>query len=176
MEAAGVDYMLAGSFSSNYYGIPRSTKDAGFVCVLSRRLELLMKHLGEGFELDPQPSFEVATGTYRRIISVPAIPFKIELFQLSHDPHDTERFVQRRKVFDELLHHDVFIPSPEDVIITKLRWAKGAKRNKDWDDARDVIAVQGDAALDWDYIHRWTAAHGTRALLDGIRASIPPID
>lgn len=27
-----------------------------------------------------------------------------------------------------------------------------------------------------DYIHRWTAEHGTRGLLDEIRASIPPLD
>jgi len=46
----------------------------------------------------------------------------------------------------------------------------------DEDDVRDVIAVQGDGALDWAYIHRWTAEHGTRELLDEIRASIPPLD
>ena len=32
LSAAGIPYLLAGSFSSNYYGIPRSTKDADFVC------------------------------------------------------------------------------------------------------------------------------------------------
>lgn len=68
------------------------------------------------------------------------------------------------------------VPTPEDVIIMKLRWAKVAKRDKDRDDVRNIIAVQGDEALDWDYLHRWCAAHGTRALLDEIRASIPPID
>jgi hypothetical protein len=41
---------------------------------------------------------------------------------------------------------------------------------------RDVIAVQGDELLDWDYIHHWCGIHGTRVLLDEIRASIPPID
>lgn len=50
------------------------------------------------------------------------------------------------------------------------------RSTKDADDLRDVIAVQGDEALDWDYIHRWTAEHGTRELLDEIRASIPPLD
>jgi hypothetical protein len=36
--------------------------------------------------------------------------------------------------------------------------------------------VQGDEALDWIYIHQWTEKHGTRALLDELRASIPPLD
>ena len=28
-----IDYLLAGSYSSNYYGIPRSTRDVDFVAV-----------------------------------------------------------------------------------------------------------------------------------------------
>jgi hypothetical protein len=38
-----------------------------------------------------------------------------------------------------------------------------------------VMAVQGED-LDWNYIHHWTAIHGTRTKLDEIRASIPKID
>jgi hypothetical protein len=68
----------------------------------------------------------------------------------------------------------VWIPTAEDVIVTKLHWALLGRRSKDRDDARDVIAVQGDR-IDWDYVHRWCEQHGTRALLDEIRASIPPI-
>ena len=30
--------------------------------------------------------------------------------------------------------------------------------------------------LDWSYLHRWTALHGTRAALDTIRASVSTID
>jgi hypothetical protein len=29
--------------------------------------------------------------------------------------------------------------------------------------------------IDWDYVYKWCDEHGTRALLDTIRASIPPI-
>jgi hypothetical protein len=29
--------------------------------------------------------------------------------------------------------------------------------------------------IDWDYVHKWCEEHGTRALLDEIRQSIPPI-
>ena len=31
LEACGIQYMLVGSYSSNAYGIPRSTQDADFV-------------------------------------------------------------------------------------------------------------------------------------------------
>jgi hypothetical protein len=60
------------------------------------------------------------------------------------------------------------------VIVTKLRWAIMGNRSNDRDDVRDVIAVQNDR-IDWDYVHQWCEQHVTRALLDEIRASIPPI-
>ena len=43
--------MLVGSFSSNYYGIPRSTKDVDFVVQLdSNRSADFPRTLGERFE------------------------------------------------------------------------------------------------------------------------------
>jgi hypothetical protein len=72
------------------------------------------------------------------------------------------------------LNAQVWLPTPEDVIVTKLQWALLANRTKDRDDARDVIAVQRDQ-IDWDYVHHWCEQHGTRSLLDEIRASIPMI-
>ncbi|MBX7207177.1 MAG: hypothetical protein K1X78_02590 [Verrucomicrobiaceae bacterium] len=177
MERLGVDYMVAGSFSSNLYGIPRSTKDADFVAVLGgSKLAELQHELGGEFEFDEQPSFETVTGTFRERVRVPSVPFDIEIFHLSRDAHDQSRFNRRVRVKDELVGREIAVPTAEDVIVTKLRWAAIAKRDKDRDDVRNIIAVQGDEALDWDYIHHWCAAHGTRALLDEIRASIPPIE
>jgi hypothetical protein len=66
------------------------------------------------------------------------------------------------------------VTTAEDVIITKLRWAVNAERNKDIDDVKDVIAVQANQ-IDWDYVDKWCDVHGTRKLLDEIRASIPEI-
>ena len=176
MEKLGVEYLLAGSFSSNFYGIPRSTKDADFVAVLGQQIAALEKELEGDFVFDSQSSFETVTGTLREKAPARDLPFEIEIFHLSDDLHDQSRFDRKVRVSDELIGCDVCLPTAEDVIITKLRWASIGKRGKDRDDVRDVIAVQGDDAFDWNYIHRWTGEHGTRDLLDEIRASIPPID
>jgi hypothetical protein len=175
-ETLGMDYFLAGSYSSNFYGIPRATRDADFVAVFSSSIQDLASELGREFELDPQSSFEGITGTLRDIFEIPSLNFKIEIFHMSDDLHDQSRFSRKQKVFDELIGREVYIPTAEDVIVTKLRWEKLGARGKDGKDIHDVIAVQGDDAFDWDYIHRWTEEHGTRELLDEIRASIPPID
>ncbi|MCB1236581.1 MAG: hypothetical protein KDM91_16050, partial [Verrucomicrobiae bacterium] len=162
MERLGVDYMLAGSFSSNLYGIPRSTKDADFVAVLGgSQLSELQRELGSEFEFDEQPSFETVTGTFREMVRVKSVPFDIEIFHLSKDAHDQSRFERRLRVKDQLVGREIHVPTTEDVVVTKLRWGKIAKRDKDRDDVRNIIAVQGDEALDWDYIHRWCEVHGT---------------
>jgi hypothetical protein len=82
-EKLGVEYLLAGSFSSNFYGIPRSLKDADFVAVLGAGVAALEKELEADFVLDPQPSFKTVTGTYREKLKARDIPFEIELFHLS---------------------------------------------------------------------------------------------
>ena len=170
LNAECIPYLLVGSFSSNYYGIPRSTLDADFVIEISEKsVTCLRPHLGADFTLDPQTAFETITGTIKNVIKVKSTDFEVELFRLSRDAHDQERFQRRRCV--KLLGRDVYLPTAEDVIITKLRWL----RRKDYDDVTNVIAVQG-TRLDWEYVQNWCDEHGTRETLEEIRASIPPID
>lgn len=172
LEATGVPHVLVGSMSSNIHGFARSTKDLDLVVQSDRAgLDGLFAALEDRFDLDPQASFETITGTLRHILVAKDGKFKVEVFRLSPDAHDQERFRRRLTVDYPSLNARVSILTAEDVIITKLRWA----RAKDLDDVRDVLAVQGDT-LDWNYLHHWTAHHGTRAKLDEIRASIPPLD
>lgn len=61
------------------------------------------------------------------------------------------------------------MPSPEDVIIQKLRWG----RPKDLIDAEAVAGVQG-SGLDWKYVESWCEAHGTLPSLAQVKSAIPP--
>jgi hypothetical protein len=173
LEGLAIPYMVVGSVSSTYYGIGRLSKDADFVVALgTESIVSVARRLGPQFRLDPQMSFETVTMTRRYLAQVVGTTFEIEFFQLTDDPHDQERFRRRQQV--TLLDRLVWLPTVEDVLVTKLRWALLANRSKDREDVRGVIAVQGDR-IDWDYVHRWCEEHGTRTLLDEIRASIPPI-
>jgi hypothetical protein len=166
LEACGIPFLLSGSFASNYYGIPRSTRDADFVLQSERAVGPdFAEQLGEDFLLEPQLSFETNTGTFRQVLRHKQKTFKVELFLLSQDAHDQARFARRRAV--QLFGRQVWLPSPEDVLITKLRWARG----KDKDDARDVMAVQKDK-LDWPYVEVWCRRQGTLPLMEEIRRSV----
>ena len=169
LEKEGVPFILVGSFSSNFHGIPRSTKDADFVVKMSTPFnEKLARAFGPEFEAEPQLSFETNTGTRRQEFRVAGTIFKVEIFLLSEDSHDQERFRRRQPVM--VGSRKVFFPTAEDVIIWKLRWG----RAKDLEDVRAVIGVQGEK-LDWEYIIGWCERHGTRGLLEKIRLTVPKL-
>lgn len=164
LDRVAIPFMVVGSFSSNVYGIPRSTRDADFVVQLgSHTLQSLMSALGGPYRLDPQVAFESVTGTTKHVIRHMQTQFEIELFELSNDPHDRQRF--GRRVKGDIEGKLVYLPSPEDVVITKLRWFKRINRSKDIEDVRNVLDVQG-ASLDIPYVRTWTDIHGTTAILD----------
>ena len=171
-----IDYVLVGAFSVNFHGVVRSTHDADFVAEFSHgQIARIMERLGGEFRLDPQMSFESATGTSRYMLhdlASPGGPVRIEFFRLSDDEFDQQRFARKMRGF--VLGRPAYLLTAEDVVVTKLLWYKALNRSKDKDDARGVIAVQGDN-LDWDYIRQWCDFHETRELLEAVRASIPSI-
>lgn len=165
LEKAKVPYMIVGSYSSNFYGIPRSTKDAD-ILVNSDHADWgkLTSILPPDLELDQQSSFEMVTSTRKELIKVKNSPFEIELFYLSKDAHDSTRFDRRQKV-EIMPGVAACLPTAEDVIIQKLRWCRSAKRAKDFADVVAVLQVQGPERLDWPYIENWCAKHQTLDLL-----------
>jgi predicted nucleotidyltransferase len=168
LERAGVEYSIVGALTSMYYGMSRNTMDADFLVELSAgQLADIAAQLPADFVLERQPRFEMFTGKTYYGITVEGTNFRIDLFRLTDDAFDRSNFSRRRKV--QLHGQEVTFPSPEDVVVQKLRW----QRHKDLSDALDVLAVQG-AALDFAYIEHWCDRHGTRALLDKLRSEIPP--
>ena len=171
-EALSIPYMLVGAFSSNAYGIARSTKDADFEVTLETGdLSKIMELLDKDFKLDPQMQMEMITNSTKNVITYLPTKFEIELFRISKDEHHAERFRRRVRRGIGELNREAWIPTAEDVIIQKLRW----QRRKDLDDASNVLAVRF-SDLDWDYLNRWTELHETSEQLKQLCDELPNID
>lgn len=83
LNAEKIPFLVAGSLSSNVYGVPRSTRGADFVIELgSASVTSLRTHLPAHFHLDPRIQFESVTATLRNIIRVEGSTFRVELFRL----------------------------------------------------------------------------------------------
>lgn len=173
-QVAGVGHMLTGAFATSVYGIPRSTKDVDVVLGVggADAFEKVTAELESLVTFDPQIQFDTLTWG-RRLVGTARTPppFKVELYELFDDSFVQEQFRRRRKLYSEQIQRETWLPTPEDVIVQKLRWG----RSKDLDDARDVIAVQTPEALDMAYVEGWCERHGTKERLFKVLGEIPPM-
>lgn len=135
----------------------------------------VIKRLEPDIIFDSQVQFDTLTRGRRHIgHSKQSTGLKVELFELFDDPFVKEQFGRRRTIRSKQIGTTTWLPTPEDVIVQKLRWG----RSKDLDDARDardVLAVQGVETLDMSYIGSWCEAHGTMERLRKALAEIPPL-
>jgi hypothetical protein len=166
-EAEQIAHMLTGAFASSFYGVPRSTSDVDLVIDLEKpdRFAALADRLSGRVVFDPQVQFDTLTWGRRHVgMTTTDPPFQVELFELFDDLFVREQFARRQRVVSHNLGRAIWLPTPEDLIIQKLRWG----RPKDLDDARDVFLVQGPTHLDQDRIADWCARHGTTAVFQSI--------
>ena len=174
-ETESVEFMAVGAIAAGAYGVPRSTRDVDILVSVKvpQNVTALIRRLSSFVTFDPQVTFDTLTWGTRHVgVSSGSPPFKVELFETFDDPFVISEFDRRRRVFVPILQRETWLPTPEDVVVQKLRWG----RNKDLDDARDVLAVQGPETLDMAYIEQWCGQHGTLPRLHEALAGIPPLD
>ncbi|MCO6043816.1 hypothetical protein NG895_07840 [Aeoliella sp. ICT_H6.2] len=166
----GHAFMLVGSYATNLYCVPRGTQDIDLVVeskFISAAQEIASEH--PDIHLDRQLGFESVTATKRVLLTADDTDFKVEVFELSNDPHDQSRFQRRLAV--ELYDEKAWVATAEDTIVTKLNWAAKTGRGKDRDDAQNVMAAQHET-LDWPYIEHWCGEHGTLEKLSELRTQL----
>ncbi len=173
-EKENVDHMLTGAFAFNFYGLPRATKDVDIVVDVSgtNSIKNLITSLEPDIQFNNQVQFDTLTWC-RRHIGTPTsdTTLQIELFELFDDEFVQSQFHRKQRLMLPQIDIPSWIPTPEDIIVQKLRWA----RPKDLDDARDILAVQGPETLDMPYIENWCQIHQTTSRLNDTLARIPPL-
>lgn len=166
MDAVGIAYMVAGSISSSFHGHPRATND--FDIVISpneKQLDRLVESLREDYYVSEQAAKEAFKHKSMFNIIDNATGWKVDLVVRKERAFSREEFQRRRKA--GVMGLDVFIASPEDVILSKLEWAGSSGSDQQVQDALGVIEVQGDG-LDRDYLEKWAAALNVGDLLEDI--------
>lgn len=174
LEAAGAEYMLVGSHASSLQGEPRLTHDIDLVVAMSPDAAT---KLAAAF---PLPEFYLDEVAVRQAIQK-RDHFnlldndegdKVDFWVLKDDPYARESFERRRPA--TYLGLRVYVMSPEDTILSKLRWAElSGGSEKQFTDALRVYEVQF-GQLDLAYIDRWSDRLNVSALWNRLRAEARP--
>ncbi len=167
--------MVVGSFASTYWGRPRLTHDADLV------VEIHPEQVGELARLlAPEfyaPEFVIEEAVRKReqfnTISL-EYAFKVDLWPRKATAYHEQAF--ERRLLGLMFDREVWVSSPEDVILSKLLWYRAApSQDRQVQDALGVFEIQ-QPYLEHDYLDRWAADLGIVDLLDRIKqeAATPP--
>ncbi|MEA2240432.1 MAG: hypothetical protein QOC81_5156 [Thermoanaerobaculia bacterium] len=156
LEVAGIPYFVTGSFASSAHGIPRSTNDIDIVIAPSlHQMESLLKQFPEAdFAVDREDAFDALSRKSLFNVVDYATMWKIDFIIRQPTPFDGSRFARRGVV--DIAGVMLYTASAEDILITKLWWAKLGESDLQIKDAAGIIQVQGDN-LDLGYVTRWVA-------------------
>lgn len=154
LDAAGVPYMLTGSFASSLHGIPRSTQDVDFVISPDdRSIEGLIGHFPSNrYYLSRAAAINaVRQESLFNVIDLET-GWKIDFIVRKGREFSRAEFERRTRI--ELLGVGVFVATPEDVLISKMEWAKRSGSERQIEDAAGIVRTQG-RQLDFGYVERW---------------------
>jgi hypothetical protein len=154
LQQRGIGYMLVGSFAGAFHGALRSTRDIDIV--IEATPEQLRGLVADLQASDYYAELDAALDALRHESLFNVIDnrtgWKIDLIFRKSRPFDREEF--RRRVSAKLFDIQLFVASVEDVIISKLEWAKLGGSQRQIEDVAKVLAAQWKA-LDQIYLSKW---------------------
>jgi hypothetical protein len=161
LDNAKIAYMVTGSIATNFYTVPRMTRDIDIVVELSERdISRFIPLFEKDYYLEPETVREAVKtkGIFNLIHNEYVI--KIDFVVRKDAPYRRREFSRRRKVAVD--DQDLYVVSPEDLILSKLEWAKESRSEVQLNDVRNLLKdVKG---LNRRYLTRWAKALGVETL------------
>jgi len=175
LDAAGVEYMIGGAIAAWAWGEPRATQDVDVVVnVPIEAIRTLSEELEKRDMLIPPEIILDAILEERADIPISPVHglsgYKADLYPLRLGDELRQRALERRRRVDfGPPFGEVFIHSPEDLIIYKLLYFSLSQQPKH---TRDIAAIlrANRESLDETYIDLWVARLGLEATWQELRA------
>lgn len=169
IEETSVEYMIGGAVALSAWGEPRTTQDFDVVIHLPiERIALLSQELKKRDMLVPPEVILDLLLQQEGDLAINAIHlysgYKAELFLLRpSDIYRTIALARRRQVDFNPTLGAVYVHSPEDLIIYKLRYYGLSEQTKHMRDIQSILLAMGDE-LDLNYIETWIHHFGLSTL------------
>jgi hypothetical protein len=176
LDDAGVEYMVTGSVVSSLQGEPRASHDVDLVVAFPS--EAVPRVLAAF----PEPDYYLSDAAMRSAIERGGMfnllslttGDKVDFWLLTGSEFDQSRF--GRRVAETIGGRTLWVSSPEDTILAKLRWTRDlGGSEKQMTDVLRVYEVQR-AGLDLDYLNRWAEHLGLQDLWQQIQQSANDTD
>jgi hypothetical protein len=156
LAASNIPYMLVGSFASSYYGALRSTQDIDIVISATpeqlRQLVQLLQPMD--YYADIGAALDALKNHSMFNVLDNKTGWKIDFIFRKPTPFGREGLHRRQSV--QFQGVELFIASPEDLVVSKLEWAKMGGSQLQIRDVATVLKKRW-ASLDHSYLKKWVA-------------------
>ncbi|MES2706432.1 MAG: nucleotidyl transferase AbiEii/AbiGii toxin family protein [Verrucomicrobiota bacterium] len=152
LESGGIDYMLTGSMALNCYTQPRMTRDIDLVVAFflkdARRIQEV---LGPDYYVSPDAAREavIHQSSFNAIHQENLM--KVDFMIRKHEEYRHHEFSRRIRL--RVGDFEVWVVSREDLILSKLDWARDSQSLRQLADVENLIAT----GCDMDYLRSWSA-------------------
>lgn len=159
LEQGGIAYMLTGSMAMNYYAQPRMTRDIDFVVALAPLdTDKIVGLFSPDYYVSREAvSNSIAHESLFNLIHLESV-IKVDCIVRKGSPYRRAEFQRRQRITVE--DFSTWITSKEDLIISKLWWARDSHSELQLRDVKNLART----GCDTDYIKRWTNELGLHTL------------
>lgn len=163
LESGGLAYMLTGSMAMNFYAQPRMTRDIDLVVKLAAgQTDLLISLFEPEYYVDRRAvANAIAQRSMFNLIHNETI-IKFDCIVLKDEQYRQEEFARRRKI--TIGNFQTWIVSREDLILSKLYWARDSKSELQLRDVKNLLSSD----CDMPYLFSRAENLGVKPLLDEI--------
>jgi hypothetical protein len=155
LDSAGIGYMLTGSMAMNYYAQPRMTRGIDVVVALRREDgERLVRLFSPDYYVSREAvDSSIAHQSMFNLIHHESI-IKVDCIVRKQDAYRLNEFNRRQRV--KIEDFEAWIVSKEDLILSKLYWAKDSRSELQLRDIKNLVG----SGCDRGYIEHWTSELG----------------
>ncbi|HMH54247.1 MAG TPA: hypothetical protein VK548_28695 [Candidatus Acidoferrum sp.] len=161
LRGAGIAYMVTGSVAMNHYAVPRMTRDIDLVVELSAPdVDRVCRLFEDDFYVDHQAVHHAVEIPAAFNMIHTALVVKVDIVVRKETEYRRTEFARRRRLTVE--GQELFVVAPEDLILSKLEWARESRSAVQLADVRNLAESVTD--LDRQYLAQWMERLGLAAL------------
>ncbi|MBI4648698.1 MAG: hypothetical protein HY738_19465 [Bacteroidia bacterium] len=151
LEINHIQYMLSGGLALNAYTVPRMSLDIDFIIELHKaNINKFLEIFKHGYYINSDVVMDELKrrGMFNVIDHLTG--FKIDFIILKDSEYRRLEFARRRR--ERIADFEVWIVSPEDLIVSKIFWIQSLYSDRQINDIKNLLTVPD---LDKEYIKNW---------------------
>jgi hypothetical protein len=150
LEKINVSYMLTGSLAMMYYAQPRMTRDIDLVIELNKpQIENFVEAFSNEYYISPEAVRDSVEHSFMFNLIHLKSSVKVDCIVRKPEEYRIIEFSRRKKI--KFSGIEIFIVSKDDLILSKLYWAKDSESELQIRDIKSLL----NTGYDRDYLFEW---------------------